>query len=454
MLDTVALSSWISATQVDTYRLCPRKWGWKMLNWIKTPPNKYAERGNRLHRVAERWLEKGTPADVDTEEGKIFIPGIKFLPPPGTGLTERQFTFATDTAIYIGLWDLFIPLVARDLQDYILYQQLPSVPVYDHKSTTDFKWMKKAEELCKDPQAVIYAVAAGAGIHQRWGAVPRVCLNWIYYRANANKPGARRVQLYVLPEGDFAPPKPSDVPDAYFGALHYPELMETFAGIEATAAELLEHRRQRHKAMDLEYNVEGCNAFGGCPYRDNPCKLSFSETIRGHMAQKDNIVERARAAQAAASTGKPQTGAAAATGQSEIPGLDLAARIEASKTVGTTSEASPEAVADAQAVLAKTAAETQGGPPEINPPGEAQATPPSEEQAPAASAAEPGKQPNSALERMSARMISAERLAGTFAIAGGLAAARLYNHTSPSYAEDVGNLALEVADAIIAASQK
>lgn len=444
MLDEIAQAHWVSATQVGTYRLCKRKWGWNKLDYIKVPPNRFAERGSRVHGVGERWLETGKAIDMDSEEGRIFSAGIKFLPPPGSGLVENQFTFSTNTAVYIGLWDLFIPVSEQYFKKKLLENGVPIVPVYDHKTTTDFKWMKTAAELRTDPQMIIYGVAAAAGIYQRWEIVPVLVLTWIYYRANANKPGARRVQLVVVPDKKLPPPRPDDIPPEYFGVMDYSELMEQFADIESTAAELLEHRRQGHKARDLDYNVAGCNALGGCPYRGGPCELSFGETIRGHMEQK-SLVERATAARQGTSTSAGDAGGAAA-GQEELP--NLAARMEAHRAKGAKEEADPAVVAGAEAAVAKTAAEVQAGAPQINPPGEAAAAPPAQEPAP--SSAAPPKAAARAVELAGEGL----RLELAAEVAGGVAAARLYNHTSPSYPEDVGTLALEVADAIIEAAKK
>jgi len=435
-LDKIASSNRISATQIGTYRLCPRKWGWNKLDGVPAPPNKYAERGLRVHKAAERWLEKGIPVDMDTEEGKIITPGLKFLPPPGTGLTEHMFNFATETAVYTGLWDLLV-LPQKPFDS----NEIPSVSVIDHKTTSDFKWMKKVSDLRTDPQAIIYAVAAGAGVFQHYGVNPYIVLNWIYYRANAKKPGARKVTLYVLPD-DAREVQQKDTKTV--GAMSWSELMEQFADIEVTAAELLEHRRQGHKAIDLPYNIAGCKAFGGCPYAGNPCRLNFKDVLEGHM--KQDIVSKAIAAQSGQNT--QQDAAAQPVEQS------LAAKIAARTAV----KAKPAAQEADPAVVTQTQAAVGAAVPAVNPPGEAEPVQddvqvdvdkqfgPEKLEEPTVS--------TSAVQRLGTAVEKAVFEQGAYIIAQGIVSARLFNHNGPEYVDEVAHLAVEIADKVAEVSKK
>lgn len=356
----------VSASQISTYRLCPRKWGFNKLDGIKPPENKYAERGKAVHALLENWLKDGVPIDVSTEYGKIAAAGLKFLPAPGTGLVEHTFTFATQIATYLGLWDLWEPAQATEEPWHVTSR------VIDHKTTSDFKWLKLPDELRKDPQVVLYAVAAAAMAENE---NTHIELNWVYYRANAKKPGARKVQLHVLPQNMELPPRPKDVLPEHYGSMDYQELSERFSEIEQTAAELLEHHRQGRRGADLEYNVEACNAYGGCPYRGEPCKLTIGQMIRGAMAQEETLAERMAAAQAAKhkSAGSGTNGASApAAAAPAAGGGDLAAKMKAANAA---SAASTEAKTEAAAET--TAAAAQSAPAAVNPP-ESTKTPPTE----------------------------------------------------------------------------
>jgi hypothetical protein len=90
-----------------------------------------------------------------------------------------------------------------------------------------------------------------------------------------------------------------------------------------------------------------------------------------------------------------------------------------------------------------TAAEAQDQPAAVNPPGEADAKP-----------SETPAQDASAVDRLTSRMMSAERLAGAFEIGAGIVEARIFNYSEPNYADNVGHLAIEVADAVIKAAEK
>lgn len=402
-LDETAIAHWLSPTQIDTYQLCPRKWGWIKLDGIKAPSNKYAERGSAVHKVAENWLEKGQEVDTSNEYGKIFVPGIKFLPPPGSGVVEHKFTFKTSVAIYNGLWDLWLPVNDKNI-----------TKIYDHKTTSDFKWMLLSEDLKNNTQANIYSVAALAACSKLGFNVDEILLelNWVYYRASAKKPGARRAQLCIIPDKKDSVVREAGIKPEYWGVMRQHELEERFIEIEKIAAEMLEHHRQKHKAMDLDYKIEGCNAYGGCPFKGTHCKLKIGEMIRGHMEQQ-TLAEKMKASKASQQT-TPDAAAAAAEDS-------VAQRMKAGIAAKPAQTEADPAVVDKVAEQAEAAAVNAGD------------------------AKSPALVPPSApWERVS---IASEQAAG-------IIAARLYNHTDPGYTSNVGNLAVEVADEIIKAAAK
>jgi len=303
VLDEVALTHTLSPTQVDTYRLCPRKWAWNKRDGITKPSNRFAQRGTNAHAVLDTWLSKGEPPDLSTEIGKMVQPGLKLLPPPRSGETEHEFRLKTDVGIYVMKLDHF---KLERLSDVI------HVDIHDHKTTTDFKWIKTPDDLMKDVQACSYGIAGFKKVAMRaqaegWERMLPVVLrkNWVYYRAGTegkegSKPAARKVQLVVLPEGMPAPKKPVDVLAEHFGFMRTPELFKMFEGIEATATEMLDHHRAKRMAMDLPYNAGACEAYGGCPYKDDPCILTGRERMRGIMSQEEQSAGLFNKAKAAA----------------------------------------------------------------------------------------------------------------------------------------------------------
>jgi hypothetical protein len=282
----------ISPSQIETYRLCPRKWAFDKLDRIPRVPNKYAMRGTAVHAVLERWQRDGLAVDLSTEDGKIASAGLKFLPQPGTHATEYGFIFDTGLAVYHGIMDL------RGKPTF------PIQSIWDHKTTTSFNWMKTPEILRKDPQANIYAKAVlyeceALGLKIGEG-FDRIEQNWVYYIADPTKPKSRKVQLHVVrDEHARMPVRPPEVEKEHFGVMTLAELDERFEEIEVTAQEILALYRDKPRALDVQYNSLACSAFGGCPYSGTVCKLSLKERIENMEAKAEaktlTLAEKIRA---------------------------------------------------------------------------------------------------------------------------------------------------------------
>ncbi len=337
MLDQIALTKHVSATQLSNYALCPRKWGYNKLNGLPDKPNKYAERGTAVHKALEDYNE-GLPVDFTTDIGKIISPGLKFLPAPKVAKSEQDFHLETETAIYVGRMDL-----SRILVNWSILR----IHILDHKTTTDFKWLKTPEQLRKDYQANLYAVAALTLALQDPKAPPNATMetievqqDWVYYRADPKKPAARKVQLHVLPSGVQARPDKHVRPE-HFGVMGHAELGERFQEIETLAAELLDHHRQGHKAEDLPVDLRGCNAFGGCHYRNNPCKLTFGQEMKARMEQaaKESLADKLKAQLAKQGGGAAAKPAATATAtQTKASATAKAEDTDAAKAVAKQAE--------------------------------------------------------------------------------------------------------------------
>jgi hypothetical protein len=410
----------VSATQLETKALCERKWGLDKLDGLKREGNKFASRGTELHSSLELWQRDGKIIDYNTDIGKIAAPGLRFLPSPKSHLVEHPFKFKTKTAIYHGFMDL------RSLY------QVPIVSVWDHKSTTDFKWIKRPEKLRRDPQANLYAVAVLKESEERGMKPHRIEQNWVYYRSDPKKPGSRKVQLHILPdENSSIPICTDDVRKEHFGIMYYDELFENFEAIEKSAAQMLQYHHQGAKGADLPYNVEACSAFGGCPYRDNACKISFGERITSMEAQK-TLAEKMRLANAASKepkTEEPKTAAPKTAASPEV--LSLAERMKAAAKGKVATAAAEPASTPATAA----AAPAEEAAPAINSPEEARGQDPD---APVGS----NTQLEQARERMAAH------------IASGVVNARLYSHDDKRFAVNVAKLSVDVADAVLATLAK
>lgn len=247
-----------SASQLNTYDLCPRKWGWEYVAGFRPPPGPAAELGIRVHKILERWLSKGIPPDKRTVEGRIALPGLEFLPLPGPSLSvEDKFVIQVGDFHYRGFKDL----------EFI--EEETGLWIVDHKTTGDFIWQKTEDDLLHDVQAMLYAKEALDRV-----GVDEAMLMWLYYRTR-NTPKARPTYLQVNRD----------------------QVESGFEIIHDLTAELDRVRLQVVDARELPINPNACAAFGGCPHQHR-CNLSPRDKRKAIMAQaekKESIKERMQA---------------------------------------------------------------------------------------------------------------------------------------------------------------
>lgn len=237
----------LSASQIQTFTECQRKWAWRVLDGVEGPPNKAAELGGLVHAELEKYLSGGD-VDFTTEVGYIAASGLEHLPKPGTPglLIEQEFHFEGPSGhTYLGYKDLEEPGT-----------------VTDHKTTGDLKWQKTADELRKDIQATLYAV----DYFRKHPEEPHVGLKWVYYQTkNTRKSAVTHIRV------------------------NQPETWQRFLEIEQIAEQM--HAVSQDKpdgtpvrALDLPPNVNHCSAYGGCPHQGR-CNLSPFDKMRSYVEQ-------------------------------------------------------------------------------------------------------------------------------------------------------------------------
>ena len=237
----------LSASQIETFTNCRRKWGWRYLDGIEEPPNPAAEKGRAVHAVLEQYLSGGQ-IDFTTEIGYIAASGLEHLPKPGTPglLVEQEFHFEGPSGhTYLGYKDLEEPGI-----------------VTDHKTTSDLRWQKTAEELRDDIQATLYAV----DYFRKHPEEPHVGLRWVYYQTkNTKKSAVTHIRVAQ------------------------PETWQRFLAIEQIAKQMHEVSQDKPdgtpvRALDLPANINHCSAYGGCPHQGR-CNLSPFDKMRSHVEQ-------------------------------------------------------------------------------------------------------------------------------------------------------------------------
>jgi hypothetical protein len=321
ILESTIVEHPTSPSQVDAAGLCWRKWGFNKLDLISSPANAAAQRGTDVHAVLESWLRDAKPINFSTDIGKIASGGLRFLPKPKTQVVEDNFAFRTATSIY------------RGLKDFKNLRGEPVRKVGDHKTTSDFRWVKDPVKLRRDPQAVIYAVSEIEESRALGVEPERLEMGWVYYLAEPKRPKGLKVLLHILPDERTPIPEcPPEVRKEHFGVMYYPELYDNFSRHEGIAAQMLRYHQEGAKGADLPYNASACQAFGGCPYRNNPCVLTVRQRVQSMEDQLTNAVmslaEKMRASMEGKTAPDPVTAASKTpTSSGAIAPSDMAKRL-------------------------------------------------------------------------------------------------------------------------------
>lgn len=245
----------VSPSQIETFDDtrdgCNRKWA---LNYIGDEPkvsSSSAELGSRVHKILEEYLEHGTLPDQTTREGEIATSGIHLLPEPGLAIVEDTIGFIAPSGVrFTGRSDF--TYLSPNIYTWEGGAFNPLV-IGDHKTTGDFRWMKTADILRNDPQALIYA----ADSLLKTGD-PAVELHWVYYRTRG-APQARETRV-TLTVGDIQE--------------KFPRLDDIAHKIKHTLATYTPET-----VMQVPANTDACEKYGGCPYR-HICNISFGERER------------------------------------------------------------------------------------------------------------------------------------------------------------------------------
>jgi DNA-binding FrmR family transcriptional regulator len=280
---------YLSATQIDNCRRCPRRWAWEKIEGIETPKAQSLELGSRVHDILEAFYQgKGSPDLRETwrfsPESPIFYPGeiassmISNAIPAGAMSklhAEMMFTDKTIGAkhgiIYVGKIDV------HWLADSALGRL---IEIVDHKTSSDPKaWGKKEEDLKNDVQNILYS-RAGLEMYSDADAV-RFTLNY----------GSTKLQ------------KSKNYHCSY--TIVREQAIEVFEReIEPIAIAMAEWKRAGVHPLELEPNPDACGDFRGCPHRER-CELSTEQRIKGLiMSTQGSLVERLKAK---AKAGKAET---------------------------------------------------------------------------------------------------------------------------------------------------
>lgn len=242
---------YVSASEIEVFDLCPRKWAFGYIEGKRPPPNDSAALGSRVHAILEKWLKEGAAPDMLTLEGDIAASGLHLLPPPKTPtlVTEEQFRFTSQRAWYTGFKDFRY----RDADGLI--------HVGDHKTTKSFTWAKTLDEILCHSQALIYAVDE---FHKNPND-DRISLDWIYYRTTGARKAEPRSQIVS-----------KDMVAEMF-----------FEHVDPVAGEITKLHHEvpaGASALDFAPNFSACEAYGGCAFL-SICNPTPTQRVQATMTQ-------------------------------------------------------------------------------------------------------------------------------------------------------------------------
>lgn len=219
----------VSASQISTFRECPRKWYFDKVVKLPRASTSATELGSRVHAVLEAYL-RGEVESIDTsdEVGQIAASGLEYLPPVSSVL-EIERSLEGDMA----LDDAPVPV-----QGFVDVIDVQNNEILDHKTTSSQRYLKTQKELRENVQMMMYAVA----YLRRFPQESHVTLTHIYY--GTKKRWSKKVSVKVSRE----------------------HVEAQWASIKETIAQMIEVSRADH-AGDAPTCYEACDNYGGCPYR-------------------------------------------------------------------------------------------------------------------------------------------------------------------------------------------
>lgn len=234
----------VSASQIETWTDCKRKWGFGKIDKIRTPQGASAAFGSKNHGILEAYVKHGTPLDFTDPDGSgevsaILVSNLHTLWSPGVpALTEQRFTFTHEGINWLGYIDLTIPG--------------PIPHVIDYKTTSNLAYAKTEGVLLVDPQALVYAKVTLDGY-----AADQVDMSWLY--SATKKPyGGKKVSLRMTRA----------------------QADDGFSVVAGVAREMKDAHDRVTAASELTPNPEACGKYGGCPYR-GVCNLSLKDVFKG-----------------------------------------------------------------------------------------------------------------------------------------------------------------------------
>lgn len=224
-----------SASQVETFRTCARKWHLNKIVGLPQPESASQALGKEVHASLEGFVLGTVPADKLHPIAAPAVPYVRAL--IGSGV-KVELPLHEDPAILEALTVNGVEV--RGFVDLWVPTQFPHV--VDYKTTSGWRYAKTREQLRVNAQMLTYG-------HAMLTAVPKAV-------------DVRLAHIQLLTKGS---------PEARYVSCAVPraEVAEGFATVRADV-EAMGELAAKHGPEAWEHvtpNYGACSAFGGCPYR-------------------------------------------------------------------------------------------------------------------------------------------------------------------------------------------
>jgi len=257
---------YLSASQIDTYRRCKRKWAFTYINGEIAPSSDSMDFGLEVHKALEKYLKTGEWVG-ESDAVECAKQGLPSLPEPKDqrlGI-EKQFflEILEGRARIMGYIDLVVP--GKLLK------------VNDHKTTKDLKWAATPADLETNVQANLYSLWT-----MNTYRVTEVEAEWLYY---VSRPSKAKGTVGGRPRNmrGFRPVSRIKT---------QAEVAAQWATLKSDCKEMVDYAEdQSIWAEDIDGNPDACGDFGGCPFR-HLCPVSHG-SLGALMDNARSVAERA-----------------------------------------------------------------------------------------------------------------------------------------------------------------
>lgn len=261
-----------SVTQMEQFGRCELRWFFKSVLKKREPEFAFNELGTRTHKQIEHMARTGE--NVLNEIGRA---GVQFIPAPSPelriewGLNDKPrpppvngkeiFWFPPEESRVraagvplIGFMDLVDPRPYHIMSDGSVIDEPGIIEVNDWKTTSDFKWAKKADDLLHTAQMCGY----GIFVVNQFPWVQSIRLSHTVFRTK-DAAKAQKATTVVSVEA---------VKQEW--STKFEPLVQRMTSV-ATKRE-----------VEVEGNLEACEDYGGCPHRSY-CHTHKNQTAISRM---------------------------------------------------------------------------------------------------------------------------------------------------------------------------